>query len=319
MVARAVTMAAVVVGSLVSPVDVIGQAPADQAMVRVPAGSFTMGDGVAKCGEDEHAVTLTRDFLLGQHEVTNQEYLSGVQWAYDHGYVKATGSSIRDNLDGSSEELLDLLDPDAEIRFDGAGRFYLRESPSRFARSAYPNGYDPATHPVKQVTWYGAARYCDWLSLQQGLPRAYRHNGDWLCNEGDPYSAKGYRLPTDAEWEYAVQYDDGRVYAWGDGEPECHRGNFTHCVRWSTPVGSYPDAPASLGLADMMGNVCEWCNDWRVCDLGTARVTDPVGPRTGRYHVLRGASVFCHPLHVSRAFRGGCNFIGFRIAMTACS
>lgn len=59
-------------------------------MVPVPAGTFTMGDGWALCGEDMHEVTLTRDFYLGQHEVTNEEYLAGVQWAFDHGYVTAT-------------------------------------------------------------------------------------------------------------------------------------------------------------------------------------------------------------------------------------
>ena len=78
----------------------------------------------------------------------------------------------------------------SEIQFDGAGSFYLRESPSGHAQDAYPGGYDPTYHPVKEVTWYGSVRHCDWLSPQAGLPRAYGHSGDWLCNGGDPYGGR---------------------------------------------------------------------------------------------------------------------------------
>jgi formylglycine-generating enzyme required for sulfatase activity len=252
-----------------------------------------MGDGMAPCGADEREVTLTRDFNLGQHEVTNQEYRTAVQWAYDHGYVTATTTAVRDNLDGSTEELLDLDSPYGEIQFDGAGTFYLRESPSTYAQQAYPGGYDPADHPVKEVSWYGAVRYCDWLSLQGGLPRAYEHSGDWSCNGGDPYGAEGYRLPTDAEWEYAAQWDDERTYPWGHQEPDCSRANYyllpDYCIGWTSPVGSYPVAPMALGLSDMAGNVLEWCNDRWVCDLGTDPVTDPAGPGGGTQCVLRGA------------------------------
>ena len=120
------------------------------AMVEVLAGTFTMGDGVASCGEDERDVTLTRDFNLGKHEVTNQEYMEAVQWAYDNGYVTATTSTVQDNLDGSTEALLNLDSQYCEIQFDdGTESFYLRESPSSNAQNAYPGGYDPSDHPVK--------------------------------------------------------------------------------------------------------------------------------------------------------------------------
>jgi len=95
-------------------------------MVTVPAGVFIMGDGVAYCGTDDHEVTLTRSFYLGQHEVTNQEYLEAVQWAYDHGYVTATTTSVMDGLDGSTQELLDL-DHSCEIAFSG-GVFTIRNA-----------------------------------------------------------------------------------------------------------------------------------------------------------------------------------------------
>jgi formylglycine-generating enzyme required for sulfatase activity len=264
-------------------------------MVQVPAGSFIMGDGAAPCGVDEHLVTLTRSFLLGQHEVTNLEYMEALQWAYDNGHVTATSDSVQDALDGSTETLLRMANDYCEIQFDGAGMFYLRESPSTEAQVAYPGGYNPAVHPVKMVSWYGAVAYCDWLSLRTGLTRAYQHSGDWLCNGGDPYGAVGYRLPTDAEWEYAAQFDDERIYPWGNEAPDCSRANYapdslTMCVGWTTRVGSYPDAPVSLGLWDMAGNMSEMCNDWFMCDLGTSPQVDPVGPPSGLGRVIRGGS-----------------------------
>ena len=263
-------------------------------MVLVPAGVFIMGDGVAYCGESEREVTLTRGFYLFQHEVTNQEYLDALQWAYDNGHVTATTATVQDNLDGSAEELLDLDSEYCEIQFDGEGSFYLRQSPSGEAQGAYPGGYNPAEHPVKEVTWFGGVRHCDWLSLLAGLPRAYEHSGDWSCNGGDPYGASGYRLPTDAEWEYAAQWDDERIYPWGDELADCSRVNYRTdeyaCVGWTTPAGTYPEAPSVLGLSDMVGNVWEWCNDWHICGLGTIPVTDPTGPESGYKRMTRGSS-----------------------------
>ena len=97
-------------------------------------------------------------------------------------------------------------------------------------------------------------------------------------------------MPTDAEWEYAAQWDDERIYPWGDEDPDCSCANFytgTYCVYWTTPVGSYPDAPEVLGLSDMAGNLFEWCNDWWVCNLGTSPETDPTGPGSGSRRVTR--------------------------------
>ncbi|MBU1948252.1 MAG: formylglycine-generating enzyme family protein, partial [Candidatus Eisenbacteria bacterium] len=258
-------------------------------LVTVPAGIFMMGDGEASCGLDEHEVTLTRDFYLGQHEVTNLEYLEMVQWAFDQGYVTATTVSLLDNLDGGTELLLDFNNSYSEIQFDGAGTFYLRQSPSNSAQYTYPDGYDPSAHPIQSASWYGAARFCDWLSLREGLPRAYAHTGDWACNNGDPYSAQGYRLPTDAEWEYAAQYDDERIYPWGNEPHNCNYAN-CNCISWTRPIGSFPDAPGLLTLSDMAGNVYEWCNDWWLCELGTTPVTDPVDAGSGNYRVIRGGS-----------------------------
>ena len=300
--------------------------PIPNEMIMVPAGVFIMGDGVADCGVDEREVTLTRDFYLGQHEVTNQEYMEALQGAYDLHNVTATTTYVRDNMDGSIEELLDLDNDYCEIQFDGVGTFYLRESPSSNAQGAYPGGYDPSDHPVKEVTWYGAARYCDWLSQQGGLPRAYAHGGDWSCNGGDPYGAQGYRLATDAEWEYAAQFDDERIYPWGQGVPDCgwvnYRPSPDYCVGWTSPVGSYPDAPQALGVSDMAGDVSEWCNDWHVCDLGTNPATDPTGLTSGTHRAFRGGSWRHSDSGLRCGFRNGTypnvsgDALGFRIART---
>ncbi len=261
--------------------------PPPFSFVFVPSGTFTMGDGKSTCGINERQVTLTHDFWIGQYEVTNQEYLDLLQWAYDRGYVTATSASVQDNLDGSTEALVDLDSPDCEIAFaDGVFT----------SRDAGRGGTNPG-HPVKEVTWYGAAAYCDWLSLAEGLPRAYDHS-NWVCGPGgNPYAATGYRLPTDAEWEYAARWDDERIYPWGNENPACSLANYFwedgFCVGWTAPAGSYPSGVQpnfAAPIYDLAGNVSEWCNDWWICSLGYSPETDPQGPESSYYRVVRGGS-----------------------------
>ena len=289
--------------------------PAPPEMVEVPAGSFVMGDGSAVCGADERDVTLTRPFRLGRTEVTNQQYLEALRWAYRHGHVTATTASVIDNLDGSSEELLDLDDPedDCEIKFVN-GTFQLRDA---------GHGLNP-DHPVMEVSWFGAAAYCDWLSLIEERPRAYDH-ATWTCNGGDPYGAAGYRLPTDAEWEFAAQYDDERSYPWGNEAPDAGRAHYGRPGDWTAIVGSYPGGPIVDGQAffDLAGNVLEWCNDWHTCSLGSAPEIDPTGPAFGTVRVARGGSWPGDVTYLLSAGREGAYFptrtsptIGFRFALS---
>jgi formylglycine-generating enzyme required for sulfatase activity len=214
--------------------------------------------------------------------------MAALQWAYDNGHVTATSGSVTDNLDGSSVELVDLDGSGSEIAFSG-GVFVLANA---------GHGAANGDHPVKEISWYGAVAYCDWLSMIDGLPRAYDHS-TWECNGGNPYGATGYRLPTDAEWEYAAQYNDERIYPWGSEVPDCSRANhywwIWGCgVFWTSPVGSYPGGPEILGelLYDMAGNVWEWCNDRHTCSLGTVSATNPAGPSSGAYRVIRGGGWF---------------------------
>jgi formylglycine-generating enzyme required for sulfatase activity len=275
-------------------------------MITVSSGTFVMGHPATWCG-DEHQVTLTHDFYLGRYEITNQEYVQAIQWAYDHDYVTASTASVHDHLDGSTEELARLNDANCEISFSD-GVFSCVNS----------------DNPVIFVSWYGAARYCDWLSLMSGFQRAYEHSGDWLCNDNDAYEAEGYRLPTDAEWEYAAQYSDDRIYPWGNGYPNCALANIAACVGWTSPVGSYAEGNSALGFSDMAANVWEWCNDRHTCDLGIAAVIDPVGPTTGT-RVLHGGSWTDGGNQASCAYRVGNVAVtvgwnlGFRAARTASS
>ncbi len=286
------------------------------SVVEIPSGSFEMGDGASFCGNEDHEVTLTHSFDLGQYEVTNEEYADLLQWAYNHEYVAADGSSVWDNLDGGTSELLDLDADGCEIAF-ADGVFSIRNA-----------GHgENADHPVKEITWFGAAAFCDWLNLYEGLTRSYDH-GDWSLEAGTPYGAGGYRLPTDAEWEYAAQYDDDRIYPWGNGSPDCALANYWECgLDWSTPVGSYPGAP-TIGegaLYDMAGNVWEWCQDWFTCSLGTDPVTNPAGPASGTDRLLRGSSWYLvEPERMRCAYRGQSHApdfsserIGFRVARSA--
>ncbi|MBK8164327.1 MAG: SUMF1/EgtB/PvdO family nonheme iron enzyme [bacterium] len=251
--------------------------------VAIGPGTFMMGspttEPLRQTDETQHQVTLTRGFYMQATEVTNQQYRDMVQWAYDNGHVTATSASVRDALDGSTQELLELDISGCEISFSG-GTFTVDAG--------------KANHPVLEMTWSGSVAYCDWLSLQQGLPRAYNHS-TWQCNAGNPYTATGYRLPTEAEWEYACRVGTQTPFNTGScldaGTEANYDGNYpyTGCptgpyVGWTVPVGSYP--ANTFGLYDMHGNLWEWCNDWYGTYGGT--VTDPVGAGAGDYRVVRG-------------------------------
>jgi formylglycine-generating enzyme required for sulfatase activity len=278
-------------------------------MVVVSSGQFQMGDGNTDCGVDIHEVHISRDYMLGTHEVTNQEYVKLLQWAFDDSasnLIIADSMSVRDFV--SNEELLDLDDTDCRISF---------------ADSQFVVDTGLEYHPVVQVSWFGAACFCNWLSLYEGFQPAYSHY-DWRCSDGEPYEATGYRLPLDAEWEHAASFNDDRSYPWGNDSPNTSSANFGYNENGPLPVGSYPNAPATIGLEDMAGNVWEWCNDWFTCSLGTQSVTDPIGPQSGTRKLLRGGS-WINPSNVLQcSYReshdppsSSHNYTGFRVARTS--
>ena len=250
--------------------------------VLIPADTFTMGSPAGESGRETdetlHLVTLTNNFYFSQKEVTNQQYADMAQWAYDNGYCTATGASLQDNLDGSAVELLNMDDSDCEISFS-AGTFTVDSGKE--------------DHPVREVSWHGAASYCDWLSMKAGLGRAYDHV-TWECNGHEPYDAEGYRLPTEAEWENACRGGTQTAFANGDivniacSDPVLDEIGW-YCGNADSRTQSVGQLiPNDWGLYDMHGNLWEWVNDWNHNYSGD--VTDPVGPVSGFYRILRGGS-----------------------------
>jgi formylglycine-generating enzyme required for sulfatase activity len=146
---------------------------------------------------------------------------------------------------------------------------------------------DP-NRPVEQVSWYDAVEFCNKLSQRNGLAQVYTINGTDVTAD---WSANGYRLPTEAEWEYAARggqqgaseyhvyagADDLSKVAWYSG----NSGSTTH------PVGQ--KAPNALGLCDMSGNVWQWCWDWWGDNSGSGQ-NDPRGASSGDSRVDRGGS-----------------------------
>jgi formylglycine-generating enzyme required for sulfatase activity len=178
--------------------------------------------------------------------------------------------------------------------------------------------------PVETVSWLDAIDYCNALSRKEGLTPFYRVQGETV--EVPDWNGTGYRLPTEAEWEYACRAGSTTRYSFGDdaaglGAFAWYSGNSrTLNVRLSQPVGQ--KRPNAWGLYDMHGNVEEWCWDGYEADYYSKKppAADPLGPSQAASRVNRGGCWRLSPQRCRSAFRVGhapgnrSALLGFRVA-----
>ena len=191
--------------------------------------------------------------------------------------------------------------------------------------------------PVVGVTWEQAALYCNWLSAREALPPVYILKGGKLAT-ADP-TGIGYRLPTEAEWEYCTRFNENKVnlkYPWGNKFPPGPKaGNFAdesakdllspYLVAYNdgypvtAPPAKFKINP--LGLYDLGGNAAEWCHDfYSIYPYDSQKIyKDPMGPEEGKHHIIRGSSWRQSSISVLRSsyrdYNDGKRLdLGFRVA-----
>jgi len=235
--------------------------------VNIPGGTFEMGDHYGVGGSDEkpmHTVTLD-GFKMSKYETTHAQYAEYLNAALADGLIQVVNGVVYAASDTSkTKPFSDTHSSSSYSQINySQGQFSIRSR----------DGQNMGNHPVARVSWYGVQAFCDYY---------------------------GYRLPTDAEWEYAARggyHDPYFQYPWGNNEIEDSKLNYNKSnplnltdYPYTCPVGYYGQQGA-YGLCDMSGNVREWCQDRY--DRGYYRsspASNPTGPAYGTLRVLRGGS-----------------------------
>ncbi|MDD3320240.1 MAG: DUF1566 domain-containing protein [Paludibacter sp.] len=272
--------------------------------VLIPSGTFSMGDHIGfvdpKHPSDElplHYVKIDSMYMSKTH-ITNQQYLTYLNSAYANGLITVKNKIVygvgSDSIYCYTYQYASYY----SISFDG----------KEFSMADFR-----ANHPVVGMRWYGTIAFCNWLSGQNGFDNCYNLSTG-ICD----FSKNGYRLPTEAEWEYAARGGQNNPYynyPWGDNtEGDKTHANWpstvdpyestdTNLYPFSTPVGFYdgtlkqksdynwPSSAASyqtsnstngFGLVDMAGNVWQFINDWYSSTYySISPASNPQGPSSG--------------------------------------
>lgn len=289
-------------------------------MIVVPAGAFSMGSNAGTEERPEgpiHRVRIERPFALGRFEVTFAQFEAFVRAT---GHQTQTGCRVWLEADAPPPD----FDPSIPgnrmygVNEDGVWRGFVNSKEHDWRRPGWRQAPQPSD-PVACVSWGDAKAYADWLAEMTGQP---------------------YRLPTEAEWEYAARDGTTTTWPWGERpEDGCRYANIYDRVAgeefvfpWSAedcsdgwaavaPVGSFP--PNGFGLYDMIGNVWEWNEDCYVAPYPDDVPTDGSAVRRDpcdRYSV-RGGSWITHIQRQRPAFRGRdpeptlYSFFGIRVAL----
>jgi formylglycine-generating enzyme required for sulfatase activity len=207
------------------------------------------------------------------------------------------------------------------------GKYELTQREYQELMGFNPSYFKGPDLPVEQISWYAAINYCNKRSESEGLIPAYTIDGQIIIWN---HSANGYRLPTEAEWEYACRAGTTTTFYTGenirtseanyDGSRPYNNSSRGEFRRRPLPVGSFK--PNSFGLYDMHGNIGEWCWDWNV-EYQPESATDPAGAASGYYRVFRGGS-WNHSAENLRSARRNGNtpsaqgyYLGFRVVRNA--
>lgn len=240
-------------------------------MVLVPGGSFTMGSPDAEAGRKPHEgpqIKVRVDPFYLCTTETTMELFLA--------YYAETGTGKKDVAEGDATPVAAPSVPAGADAITGPTPVYGDLS----------MGFDK-THPAIGVTWHNAATFCKWLSSKTG---------------------KKYRLPTEAEWEFAARA--GSATPFGDCDSPSALGDFCwfdgNADRMPHPVGK--KKPNAFGLYDMRGNVWEWVEDFYSAtayqEAGTGEIANPTGPKDGKVHVARGGCYDSADTELRCAFRG---------------